>query len=65
MAESEENQETSPDITDDIAIVESARESVKIKVRRVPYGFSSKRLMRKRVDLRVSAWLIVKSAGKA
>ena len=31
MAESEENQETSPDITDDIAIVESARESVKDK----------------------------------
>ena len=31
MAESEENQETSPDITDDITIVELARESVKDK----------------------------------
>ena len=31
MVESEESQETSPDITDDITIVESARESVKDK----------------------------------
>ena len=31
MAESEENQETSLDITDDITIVESARELVKNK----------------------------------
>ena len=31
MAESEESQETSPDITDDITIVESVRESVKDK----------------------------------
>ena len=31
MAESEESQETSPDITDDITIVELARESVKDK----------------------------------